>query len=74
MEPLALLHMDRYASRTKFSVFWEAISRWNLRNIVNGYGLLDCEKLLLIESNIHATLSKPISKRSHIDESHGVTR
>jgi hypothetical protein len=71
MESLALLQMDRYASRTKFSVFWEAISRLNLRNIVNGYG---CEKLLLIESNIHAILSKPISKRSHVDESHGVTR
>jgi hypothetical protein len=71
MESLALLHKDRYASRTKFSVFWEAISRWKLRNTVNGYG---CEKLLLIESKIHAILSEPISKRSHIHESHGVTR
>jgi len=74
MESLALIHMDRYASRTKFSVVWEAISRRNLKNIANGYRLLDCEKLLLNESNIHAILSKPISKRSHIDESHGVTR
>jgi hypothetical protein len=40
---------------------------------VNGNGLLDCEKLLLIESNIPAILCKPITKRSHIDGSHGVT-
>ncbi len=40
---------------------------------MNGNGLLDCEKLLLIESNIHAILCKPRTKRSHIDKSHGVT-